>query len=76
MSLAPISRAPANWSAQQSPSTSSVIPQPPDTRHRPAAMARSTARSRLLNVAVAVFTRTTLSTCLIPIDGLLSATLD
>lgn len=30
-------------------------------------MARSTARSRLLNVAVAVFTRTTLSTCLIQI---------
>jgi hypothetical protein len=33
-------------------------------------MACSTARSRLLNVAVAVFTRTTLSTCLIQIDGL------
>ena len=32
-------------------------------------MARSTARSRLLNVAVAVFTRTTLSTCLIQIGG-------
>ena len=68
-SPAPVSRAPANWSAQHSPSMTSVVPHPPDTWQRPAATARSTARSRLLNVAVAVFIMITLTLAGIQLVG-------
>jgi len=49
MSPASVSRIPANWSQSPNPSTTSAPPGTAASSHRPAATARSTARSRALN---------------------------